>query len=91
MCPVFHVTPEHQARELLNVILLLEQCLALADATVAERAGWRSDLADAHGRLDDLLAPGRDSALLTRRLAAQAGAAATRAGAAATRTHGGAV
>jgi hypothetical protein len=79
MCPGFHVTPEHEARELLNLILLLERCLALPDATAAERAAWRADFADARRRLDDLLAPGRDSAILTRRLAAQAGDSAARA------------
>lgn len=79
MCPAFHVTPEHEARELLNIALLLERCLALPDATAEERAAWEIDLEETRGRLEDRLAPARESALLTRRLAATAGATLSRA------------
>ena len=56
MCPPFHVTPEHQARELLNLVLLLERCLRLLKATDEERAEWQAELESAHQRLEELLA-----------------------------------
>ena len=70
MCPAFHVSAEHQAREALNIILLLERCLRLPDSTPDERSEWRVDLRDARRRLDDLLAPGREGQRLTHHLAA---------------------
>jgi hypothetical protein len=79
MCPAFHVTPEHEARELLNIALLLERCLALPDITAEERAAWEIALDETRRRLEDRLAPARQSALLTRRLAAKAGATLSRA------------
>jgi len=56
MCPTFHVTPEHEARELLNIALLLERCLALPDITAEERAAWEIDLDQTRRRLEDRLA-----------------------------------
>jgi hypothetical protein len=73
MCPVFRVTAEHQIRELINLIQLLERCLTLADSTPAERAEWRADLTDARTRLSGLLVPEHDGAVLARRLATPAG------------------
>jgi hypothetical protein len=58
MCPIFYITPEHETREVLNLVLLLECCLDLPDASATEKAGWRADLAAAHDRLQALLAPG---------------------------------
>ena len=72
MCPAFHVSAEHQARELLNIVLLLERCLGLPDATPDEWAEWHVDLHDARRRLDDLLAPGREGQRQTHHLAADA-------------------
>jgi hypothetical protein len=68
----FRVTAEHEARELLNLALMLERCLGLPDATADEQAEWRFELSDARRRLEDLLSPGRESAMLTRRLTALA-------------------
>ena len=59
-----------------GIALLLERCLALPDATAEELAAWEIDLEQTRHRLEDRLAPARESALLTRRLAAKAGAAA---------------
>jgi len=70
MYHTFHVTPEHQARELINMVMLLQRCLRLPDPTAAERAEWRAELSDARHRLGDLLNPGLEGERLTRRLAA---------------------
>lgn len=50
--------PAHQARELLNRVALLTQCLQLPDVTDAEWRQWPSDIADANRRLDALYAAG---------------------------------
>jgi hypothetical protein len=64
-----HLSEEHHTRELLNVIMLLERCLALPDGAPREQSEWRADLAAARRRLDDLLSPARSALELTRRLA----------------------
>ena len=50
-------SPAHHARELLNRVAMLTQCLLLADVTDCERRQWPSDIADAN-RLDALYAGG---------------------------------
>ena len=51
-------SPAHQARELLNRVALLTQCLQLPDVTDAEWRKWPRDIADANRRLEALYAGG---------------------------------
>ena len=71
MCPTLNVTAEHQTRELLNLLLLLERCLRLPDATAEETAEWATDLADVRQRLDEVVAPSDGTKRLVRRLATE--------------------
>lgn len=50
---------EHEARGLLNVIVLLTRCMEL-EATVTERAGWARDIEAAKQRLEQMYAAGLD-------------------------------
>ena len=50
--------PEHQARELLNRVALLAQCLQLPDVTEDEWLRWPAEIAEANRRLDALYADG---------------------------------
>ena len=68
----FEISPEHHLRELLNMIMLLERCLALPDSTPHERDGWRDELVAARQRLADLLTAARTSGRLTRHLVTSA-------------------
>jgi hypothetical protein len=68
---MFRITPEHEARELINLIALLDRCLHLPDAGENERTQWREELSDAYRRLAELCPPGSDGHALLR----QAGAA----------------
>jgi hypothetical protein len=63
---MFRITPEHEARELINLIALLDRCLRLPDAGENERTQWREELSEADRRLAELCPPGSDGLALRR-------------------------
>jgi hypothetical protein len=52
------LTTQHRARELLNVVAMLTQCLRLPNLTEAERLKWPLQIADANRLLEALYAGG---------------------------------
>ena len=49
---------EHEARGLLNAVVLLMRCLAVVPATEGERADWLREIRDANERLEQFYAAG---------------------------------
>jgi hypothetical protein len=59
--------PEHHARELLNRIMLLTNCLALDGVTALERRQWTRQIGAAQMGLEALFASGLDRDFLSRK------------------------
>ena len=51
---------EHEARGLLNAVVLLRRCLAVVPATEGERSDWLREIREAGERLEQLYAAGLD-------------------------------
>lgn len=67
-------TPQHQGRELLNLVAMLTYGLQRYDLTDADRRQWPLQIAEAHRRLDALYAAGLSPNFLSERGAAAHGA-----------------
>ena len=55
---MFHVTTEHQGRELMHAVALLALCLQIPGVSPVTRRRWEQEMQKARGDLDLLYAGG---------------------------------